>query len=50
MLHCDVFPIVLGAMDSFARGLKSAVKLIEEGKLSSLVKVQKILRKRKKKT
>ena len=30
---------VLGAMDSFARGLKNAAKLIEDGTLDSLVKV-----------
>ncbi|KXJ21884.1 xylose isomerase isoform X2 [Exaiptasia diaphana] len=34
----DMFISHIGAMDSFARGLKSAVKLIEEGKLGNLVK------------
>ncbi|XP_031553887.1 xylose isomerase-like isoform X2 [Actinia tenebrosa] len=34
----DMFIAHIGAMDAFARGLKSAMKLIEEGKLSSLVK------------
>ena len=31
--------VFLGAMDSFARGLKNAAKLIEDGTLDSLVKV-----------
>lgn len=31
--------VLLGAMDSFARGLKNAAKLIEDGTLDSLVKV-----------
>ena len=33
------FSVFLGAMDSFARGLKNAAKLIEDGTLESLVKV-----------
>ena len=33
------FSVFLGAMDSFARGLKNAAKLIEDGTLDSLVKV-----------
>ncbi|KAK3750636.1 hypothetical protein QZH41_012823 [Actinostola sp. cb2023] len=34
----DMFISHIGAMDAFARGLKSAAKLIEEGKFSGLVK------------
>ena len=33
---CSILP---GAMDSFARGLINAAKLIQGGKLSALVKV-----------
>ena len=36
-MTCSFVP--LGAMDSFARGLKNAAKLIEDGTLDSLVKV-----------
>ena len=36
---CVKLVIVSGAMDSFARGLKNAAKLIEDGTLDSLVKV-----------
>ncbi|KAJ7373898.1 hypothetical protein OS493_009222 [Desmophyllum pertusum] len=34
----DMFIAHIGAMDSFARGLKNAAKLIEDGTLASLVK------------
>lgn len=34
----DMFIAHIGAMDSFARGLKNAAKLIEDGTLDSLVK------------
>ena len=35
--------LLSGAMDSFARGLKCAARIIEDGTLSSLVQVSRIL-------
>lgn len=35
----DLFIAHVGAMDAFARGLRNAVRIIEEGVITSMVKV-----------
>lgn len=39
LFHKSNSYFILGAMDSFARGLKNAAKLIEDGTLDALVRV-----------
>lgn len=36
----DLFIAHIGAMDAFARGLRNAVRIIEEGLLAGMVKVR----------